>query len=67
MDSDRPASTQAGNAVMQCGKVIGYVVEDEDGKVMLVDEQGRPVKKEHAHRKPVPPRVDDDGNPQWAL
>ena len=67
MDSDRPASTPAGNALMQCGKVIGYLVDDEDGKVMLVDEHGRPVKKEHAHRKPVPPRIDDDGNPQWAV
>lgn len=67
MDSQRPASPQATNAVMQCGKVVGYVVNDEDGKVLLVDEQGRPVKKEHAHRKPVPPRLDDDGNPQWAV
>jgi hypothetical protein len=67
VDSERPSSAQAGNAVMQCGKVVGYVVEDEDGKVLLVDEQGRPVKQEHSHRRPVPPRLDDDGNPQWAV
>ena len=67
MGFERPTSAQTGNAVMQCGKVIGYVVDDEDGKPLLVDEQGRPVKPEHSHRKPVPPRLDDAGNPQWAV
>ena len=67
MEPDRPASTQVTNAVMQCGKVIGYAVEDEDGKPLLVDEDGRPVKQEHAHRTPVPPRIDEHGNPQWAV
>ena len=67
MDSERPTSDHPSDAVMQCGKVIGYVVDDEDGKVLLVDDEGRPVKPEHSHRKPVPPRLDDDGNPQWAV
>ena len=67
MDSQRPASPQASNAVMQCGKLIGYVVEDEDGKALLVDGDGRPVKQEHAHRTPVPPRIDEHGNPEWAV
>jgi len=51
---------------MQCGKLMGYAVEDEDGKPLLVDEQGVPVRKEHADRKPVPPSFDEDGNPRWA-
>ena len=67
MDYQPPTSPQASKAVMQCGKLIGYAVEDEDGKPLLVDEDGRPVKQEHAHRTPVPPRIDDHGNPQWAV
>lgn len=55
------------NAVLQCGKVIGYVVDDEEGKPLLVDEHGMPVRKEHADRKPVPPLVDDDGRPRWVI
>lgn len=66
MHGDRPAQGPAGNAVMQCGRIVGYVVSDEEGKPLLVDEDGRPVKAEHAHRKPVPPHVDDEGNPHWA-
>ena len=67
MDSERATpQAQATNAVMQCGRVIGYVVDDEEGKPLLVDEHGVPVRAEHAHRKPVPPFVDEDGKPRWA-
>ncbi len=65
MDPETSGSRPA-NAVMQCGKLMGYAVEDEDGKPLLVDEQGVPVRKEHADRKPVPPSFDEDGNPRWA-
>jgi hypothetical protein len=64
VESDKPPSS---NAVMQCGKVIGYVVEDEEGRPLLVDEGGVPVRKEHAGRTPVPPAVNDDGSPRWAV
>ena len=57
----------AANAVMQCGRVIGYAVDDEQGRPLLVDENGVPVRGEHANRKPVPPAVDDQGKPRWAL
>ena len=67
MDSRPTDPLQATNAVMQCGKVVGYVVDDEEGKPLLVDEQGRPVKREHAHRRPVPPHRDEDGNPRWVV
>ena len=55
------------NAVEQCGRVIGYAVEDEEGRMMLVDEHGVPVRRDQSHRKPVPPRVDAEGNPQWVV
>ena len=61
------AEGERGNAVEQCGRLVGYAVEDEDGKMMLVDEHGVPVRKDQAHRKPVPPRLDADGNPQWVV
>jgi hypothetical protein len=61
-----PSHGQETNAVEQCGRVIGYVVEDEDGRPMLVDERGVPVRRDQADRKPVPPRLDEDGNPVWA-
>jgi hypothetical protein len=54
------------NAIEQCGKVIGYAVNDEEGRPMLVDAQGVPVRKDQSDRKPVPPRFDDAGNPVWA-
>lgn len=54
------------NAVEQCGKVIGYAVDDEEGRPLLVDEHGVPVRPDQADRKPVPPRFDGDGNPRWA-
>ncbi len=57
----------ASNAVMQCGKVIGYVVNDEQGRPLLVDENGIPVRGEQASRKPVPPARDAEGRPRWAL
>ena len=62
-----PASARSSNAVEQCGKVIGYAVKDEQGRTLLVDENGSPVRADQAHLKPVPPRVDEDGNPQWVL
>ena len=55
------------NAVEQCGKVIGYAVKDEQGRTLLVNEQGVPVREDQADRRPVPPRLDEDGNPQWVL
>ena len=64
--SDTPREP-ASNAVMQCGRVIGYVVSDEQGDPLLVDENGIPVRDEHAHRRPVPPAVDAEGKPRWAL
>jgi len=54
------------NAVEQCGKVIGYAVTDEDGRPLLVDEHGVPVRNDQSHLKPVPPRLDEDGSPRWA-
>lgn len=67
MDSESTAQGPDTNAVKQCGKVIGYVVNDEEGRPLLVDEHGVPVRKDQADRKPVPPRFDEDGNPRWAL
>lgn len=70
MDSERktrPRSNERTNAVEQCGKVIGYAVNDEEGRPLLVDEHGIPVRKDQSHRKPVPPRIDEDGNPQWRV
>jgi amidase len=68
LPAEAPATREdASNAVMQCGRVIGYVVNDEDGRPMLVDEHGVAVRSEHAHRTPVPPAVDADGNPRWAV
>ncbi|MGI8946029.1 MAG: hypothetical protein ACR2GL_07320 [Thermoleophilaceae bacterium] len=64
---DRDPATPPGNAVMQCGKLIGYAVEDEDGRPLLVDEKGVPVRKEHADRRPVPPLVDEHGTAHWAV
>ena len=57
----------ASNAVMQCGKLIGYAVNDEEGRPLLVDENGVPVRSEHAGRRPVPPAVGADGTPRWAV
>lgn len=65
--ADAGPEGERSNAVEQCGRVIGYVVEDEEGKVMLVDEHGVPVRRDQSHRKPVPPRLDADGNPQWVV
>ena len=62
-----PGKTPPSNAVLQCGRVIGYLVEDEDGRPLLVDERGMPVRKDQADCRPVPPAVDDEGNPRWAL
>lgn len=61
--------TDAGsaNAVMQCGKVIGYAVTDEEGRPLLVDEHGVPVRPDQADRKPVPPAFDENGKPRWAM
>ena len=69
LPSEAPAATgePASNAVLQCGRIIGYAVSDEDGKPLLVDENGVPVRTEHAHRKPVAPAVDADGRPRWAV
>lgn len=61
------SGTKPGNAVEQCGKLIGYAVTDEEGKPLLVDEQGVPVRQDHAHRKPVPPALDENGDPRWAV
>ncbi len=63
MDSE----TKPGNAIEQCGKLVGYAVTDEEGRPLLVDENGVPVREDQAHRKPVPPARDEDGNPRWAL
>jgi hypothetical protein len=52
---------------MQCGKVIGYAVNDEEGRPLLVDEHGVPVRADQSHRRPVPPRLDENGDPQWAV
>lgn len=57
----------ASNAVMQCGRIVGYAVNDEEGRPLLVDEHGVPVRGEHGDRKPVPPRFDDAGRPVWAV
>jgi amidase len=67
--SERGADQEvtASNAVRQCGRVIGYAVSDDEGRPMLVDENGMPVRGEHAHRKPVPPAVDSEGRPVWAV
>lgn len=67
MDPEGTAHAPAANAVLQCGKVIGYAVDDEEGRPMLVDEHGVPVRKDQSDRKPIPPRLDEDGNPVWAL
>ena len=45
---------------------LGYAVNDEEGRPMLVDAQGVPVRKDQSDRKPVPPRFDDEGKPVWA-
>ena len=57
----------ASNAVMQCGRVIGYAVNDDEGRPLLVDENGVPVRGEHADRRPVPPALDAEGRPRWAV
>jgi hypothetical protein len=64
---DAGSEVERSNAVEQCGRVIGYAVKDEEGQVLLVDEHGVPVRRDQAHRKPVPPRFDADGNPQWVV
>ena len=65
--SEGRSGGERSNAVEQCGRLVGYAVKDEDGKMMLVDEHGVPVREDQAHRTPVPPRLDADGNPQWAV
>ncbi len=67
MDSERTTRPPPANAIMQCGKVIGYAVNDEKGRPLLVDEHGVPVRADQSHRRPVPPRFDENGDPQWAV
>jgi hypothetical protein len=62
-----PPEGERTNAVEQCGRVIGYAVQDEEGRMMLVDEHGVPVRRDQSDRKPVPPRLDADGNPLWVV
>ena len=67
MNSEGTTHPPATNAVMQCGKVIGYAVKDEEGRPLLVDEHGVPVRADQSHLKPVPPGFDENGDPLWAL
>lgn len=67
MNPERTSHSPPTNAIMQCGKVIGYAVNDEEGRPLLVDEHGIPVRTDQADRKPVPPRLDEKGHPQWAV
>ena len=55
------------NAVLQCGKLVGYAVKDEEGRPLLVDENGVPVRADQADRRPLPPEVDGEGRPVWAV
>ena len=66
-ESSAAAVEPASNAVMQCGKLVGYAVSDEEGNPLLVDGDGVPVRGDQAHRRPVPPAVDAEGRPRWAL
>jgi hypothetical protein len=67
VDPESTAASEPSNAVKQCGKVIGYAVNDEEGRPLLVDEHGIPVRKDQSDRRPVPPGFDEDGNPRWAM
>ena len=66
-DGVDPAEAAPSNAVLQCGKVIGYLVEDDEGRPLLVDERGAPVREDQAGRRPVPPALDEHGKPRWVL
>ncbi|MDQ4142691.1 MAG: Clp protease N-terminal domain-containing protein [Actinomycetota bacterium] len=66
---------QATNWVMRRdGTLIGYMVEAEDGDVIIVDDQGVPVGEDGTPlpsapgaRKPKPVSFDQHGNPLWAF